>query len=164
MLPKNVQNKAFVARVSAIPLDLCFCLICTGSVHCYVAEACIMCMWVRLIGDCLTSYVTWSIRNIRCLNRIVRAILRYSDRALLRLGLLYLLSCLPSVSSLSHNSHNRTFFQYSSGFSSWKAQLRMFAVNFLPQSDDSKICVVMVGLPARGKSLIAGKGKWTCHP
>lgn len=27
------------------------------------------------------------------------------------------------------------------------------------QSDDSKICVVMVGLPARGKSLIAGKGK-----
>lgn len=35
----------------------------------------------------------------------------------------------------------------------------MFAVNFLPQSDDSKICVVMVGLPARGKSLIAGKGK-----
>lgn len=26
------------------------------------------------------------------------------------------------------------------------------------QSDDSKICVVMVGLPARGKSLIAGKG------
>jgi len=26
------------------------------------------------------------------------------------------------------------------------------------QSDDTKICVVMVGLPARGKSLIAGKG------
>jgi len=33
----------------------------------------------------------------------------------------------------------------------------MFANNFF-QSDDSKICVVMVGLPARGKSLIAGKG------
>lgn len=29
---------------------------------------------------------------------------------------------------------------------------------FGEQSDDSKICVVMVGLPARGKSLIAGKG------
>lgn len=26
------------------------------------------------------------------------------------------------------------------------------------QDDDNKICVVMVGLPARGKSLIAGKG------
>lgn len=26
------------------------------------------------------------------------------------------------------------------------------------QSDESRICVVMVGLPARGKSLIAGKG------
>lgn len=26
------------------------------------------------------------------------------------------------------------------------------------QSDDTRICVVMVGLPARGKSLIAGKG------
>lgn len=26
------------------------------------------------------------------------------------------------------------------------------------QPDDTKICVVMVGLPARGKSLIAGKG------
>lgn len=35
----------------------------------------------------------------------------------------------------------------------------MSAVNFATQSDDSKICVVMVGLPARGKSLIAGKGK-----
>lgn len=33
---------------------------------------------------------------------------------------------------------------------------------YLPkQSDESKICVVMVGLPARGKSLIAGKG--TCE-
>ncbi|CAG8384614.1 unnamed protein product [Penicillium salamii] len=31
-----------------------------------------------------------------------------------------------------------------------------FANRYL-QSDDSKICVVMVGLPARGKSLIAGK-------
>ena len=28
------------------------------------------------------------------------------------------------------------------------------------QSDDTKICVVMVGLPARGKSLIAQKGRW----
>ena len=28
------------------------------------------------------------------------------------------------------------------------------------QSDDTKICVVMVGLPARGKSLIAGKSKF----
>ena len=27
------------------------------------------------------------------------------------------------------------------------------------QNDDAKICVVMVGLPARGKSLIAGKGR-----
>lgn len=27
------------------------------------------------------------------------------------------------------------------------------------QNDESKVCVVMVGLPARGKSLIAGKGK-----
>ncbi|OJJ47072.1 hypothetical protein ASPZODRAFT_1891824 [Penicilliopsis zonata CBS 506.65] len=27
----------------------------------------------------------------------------------------------------------------------------------VPQSDDTKVCVVMVGLPARGKSLIAGK-------
>jgi 6-phosphofructo-2-kinase len=26
------------------------------------------------------------------------------------------------------------------------------------QVEDTKICVVMVGLPARGKSLIAGKG------
>lgn len=30
--------------------------------------------------------------------------------------------------------------------------------NRIVQSDESKICVVMVGLPARGKSLIAGKG------
>ncbi|RAK89866.1 HbrB-domain-containing protein [Aspergillus costaricaensis CBS 115574] len=29
--------------------------------------------------------------------------------------------------------------------------------NYFASSDDSKICVVMVGLPARGKSLIAGK-------
>lgn len=36
----------------------------------------------------------------------------------------------------------------------------MSFVNLLPQSDDSKICVVMVGLPARGKSLIAGKGEF----
>lgn len=34
----------------------------------------------------------------------------------------------------------------------------MFSNN-LVQSDESKICVVMVGLPARGKSLIAGKGE-----
>jgi len=26
------------------------------------------------------------------------------------------------------------------------------------QAEDTRICVVMVGLPARGKSLIAGKG------
>lgn len=45
-----------------------------------------------------------------------------------------------------------------------KQKTKMSAVNFATQSDDSKICVVMVGLPARGKSLIAGKGKWTCHP
>lgn len=32
------------------------------------------------------------------------------------------------------------------------------SANHIEQSDDSKICVVMVGLPARGKSLIAGKG------
>lgn len=32
------------------------------------------------------------------------------------------------------------------------------------QSDDAKICVVMVGLPARGKSLIAGKGMLTNNP
>jgi hypothetical protein len=29
------------------------------------------------------------------------------------------------------------------------------------QAEDTKICVVMVGLPARGKSLIAQKGKFT---
>lgn len=34
----------------------------------------------------------------------------------------------------------------------------MAPTNMTLQSDDSKICVVMVGLPARGKSLIAGKG------
>ena len=28
----------------------------------------------------------------------------------------------------------------------------------VPQVEDTRICVVMVGLPARGKSLIAGKG------
>jgi 6-phosphofructo-2-kinase/fructose-2,6-biphosphatase 2 len=28
------------------------------------------------------------------------------------------------------------------------------------QVEDTKICVVMVGLPARGKSLIAQKGRW----
>jgi 6-phosphofructo-2-kinase/fructose-2,6-biphosphatase 2 len=28
------------------------------------------------------------------------------------------------------------------------------------QVEDTKICVVMVGLPARGKSLIAQKGGW----
>ena len=33
----------------------------------------------------------------------------------------------------------------------------MSAVNFATQSDDSKICVVMVGLPARGKSYITKK-------
>jgi hypothetical protein len=38
-------------------------------------------------------------------------------------------------------------------------QIKMPIANFGTQSDDSKICVVMVGLPARGKSLIAGKGK-----
>lgn len=37
----------------------------------------------------------------------------------------------------------------------------MFATKFGLQSDDYKICVVMVGLPARGKSLIAGKGEMT---
>lgn len=31
--------------------------------------------------------------------------------------------------------------------------------NIIVQSEESKICVVMVGLPARGKSLIAGKGE-----
>jgi hypothetical protein len=36
---------------------------------------------------------------------------------------------------------------------------KMSFANLPGQSDDSKICVVMVGLPARGKSLIAGKGK-----
>lgn len=36
---------------------------------------------------------------------------------------------------------------------------QMAAIDIAMQSDDSKICVVMVGLPARGKSLIAGKGK-----
>lgn len=35
----------------------------------------------------------------------------------------------------------------------------MAPANIYLQSDDSKICVVMVGLPARGKSLIAGKGE-----
>lgn len=34
----------------------------------------------------------------------------------------------------------------------------MASANMIVQSDESKICVVMVGLPARGKSLIAGKG------
>lgn len=29
------------------------------------------------------------------------------------------------------------------------------------QAEDKKICVVMVGLPARGKSLIAQKGMYT---
>ena len=38
-------------------------------------------------------------------------------------------------------------------------EIKMPIINFGTQSDDSKICVVMVGLPARGKSLIAGKGK-----
>lgn len=28
------------------------------------------------------------------------------------------------------------------------------------QAEDTRICVVMVGLPARGKSLIAQKGRW----
>ena len=28
------------------------------------------------------------------------------------------------------------------------------------QVEDTRICVVMVGLPARGKSLIAQKGEW----
>lgn len=35
------------------------------------------------------------------------------------------------------------------------------ANKFRPQNDDARICVVMVGLPARGKSLIAGKGKYS---
>ena len=35
------------------------------------------------------------------------------------------------------------------------------ANKFRHQNDDARICVVMVGLPARGKSLIAGKGKRT---
>jgi 6-phosphofructo-2-kinase / fructose-2,6-biphosphatase 2 len=30
------------------------------------------------------------------------------------------------------------------------------------QIEDTKICVVMVGLPARGKSFIAQKGKLGC--
>ena len=30
------------------------------------------------------------------------------------------------------------------------------------QAEDTRICVVMVGLPARGKSLIAQKGKLNC--
>lgn len=30
------------------------------------------------------------------------------------------------------------------------------------QAEDTRICVVMVGLPARGKSLIAQKGKKPC--
>jgi len=29
------------------------------------------------------------------------------------------------------------------------------------QVEETRICVVMVGLPARGKSLIAQKGGWT---
>lgn len=29
-------------------------------------------------------------------------------------------------------------------------------------TDDTRICIVMVGLPARGKSLIARKGKLPC--
>lgn len=31
------------------------------------------------------------------------------------------------------------------------------------QVEDTKICVVMVGLPARGKSFIAQKGNETSH-
>lgn len=31
------------------------------------------------------------------------------------------------------------------------------------QVEDTKICVVMVGLPARGKSFIAQKGKYKAH-
>lgn len=48
-----------------------------------------------------------------------------------------------------------------SHFSVQRNQTRYFyrkTNQFGIQSDDSKICVVMVGLPARGKSLIAGKG------
>jgi hypothetical protein len=37
--------------------------------------------------------------------------------------------------------------------------LRGTTNDYAIQSDDVKICVVMVGLPARGKSLIAGKGR-----
>ena len=32
------------------------------------------------------------------------------------------------------------------------------------QAEDTRICVVMVGLPARGKSLIAQKGKQSLDP
>jgi hypothetical protein len=32
------------------------------------------------------------------------------------------------------------------------------------QAEDTRICVVMVGLPARGKSLIAQKGKKSIRP
>jgi 6-phosphofructo-2-kinase/fructose-2,6-biphosphatase 2 len=46
------------------------------------------------------------------------------------------------------------------GFETMKISLPRKTDRFGVQSDDTKICVVMVGLPARGKSLIAGKGMW----
>lgn len=43
------------------------------------------------------------------------------------------------------------------------AKMATIGADIIAQSDDSKICVVMVGLPARGKSLIAGKGMYQSH-
>lgn len=63
-------------------------------------------------------------------------------------------------SSFSHNSPNIIKLScYLQFFFFLEKEIKMSAVNFATQSDDTKICVVMVGLPARGKSLIAGKGK-----
>lgn len=104
---------------------------------------------------------------IWCKCEQVEVTVQYFLRNSTSLGLWYLLSCLPSVFFSFPHPRDQTFLQLHLFFwekSKKQQKTKMSAVNFATQSDDSKICVVMVGLPARGKSLIAGKGKWTSHP
>lgn len=172
MSSKSVQSqhKAFVASVSGIPLYCCP-LIFAGLLRYHLALLCrgIACMWARLIYEYWSLMLeVWDASNSLCLDMMQMRASR-GDCAVLSPQFYKFGSMIPSILStfcflLFPTSPRSNILATSFIFLRKKQKTKMSAVNFATQSDDSKICVVMVGLPARGKSLIAGKGKWTSHP